>query len=259
MILDAAETLCRKNKIAGIHILFPDPEWAEGLSSSDFVAWKHHHYEWDNPGFGGFQDYLAGFSKNQRKNIRRERMRPGEQDVEVRIIPGPRAKPEHFARMFDLYTITNDKFAPYDARYVNEKFFSLLEKNYRDRLLFVEAARGGEVLAQALLVEKNSGLWGRYWGAYEDVRDLHFEACYYAPIEHAIRQKISLFDPGAGSPHKIRRGFLAKPDFSYHRLFDPALDGLFRTNIDMVNRYEDETIEELNGESPLKRDAAAPV
>jgi len=33
-------------------------------------------------------------------------------------------------------------------------------------------------------------LWGRYWGSEKNIDYLHFEACYYSPIEWAIKNKI---------------------------------------------------------------------
>ena len=49
--------------------------------------------------------------------------------------------------------------------------------------------------------------YGRYWGAFEDVRFLHFNVCYYAAIEHCIGQGITRFEPGAGGEYKWLRGF----------------------------------------------------
>ena len=50
---------------------------------------------------------------------------------------------------------------------------------------------------------------GRYWGSQEEISNLHFELCYYQPIEWAIKNSIHFFDPGAGGKHKRRRGFFA--------------------------------------------------
>ena len=257
VLLEAGERICRENKIPGFHILFADPAWASSLPEAGFLAWKHHHYLWENSGFRGFEDYLGEFTKNQRKNIRKEKARAGEQGLEVRVVSAADVPAGHFKRMFELYTRTNDKFVPWDARFVNEEFFSLLEASYRHRIYFSEARRSEgkdteDPLALAFLVRKGGRVWGRYWGSSEDVRDLHFTACYYAPMEWCIAEGIRSFDPGAGSPHKIRRGFRAVPDYSYHRLLDPGLDRLFRTNLDQVNAYEQEQLDELNAELPLK-------
>jgi len=156
--------------------------------------------------------------------------------------------------MFDLFTITNDKFVPWDARWVNEDFFIRLGKTCRRSTAFVEARREstGETLALAFLVRKGDRIWGRFWGAYEEVKDLHFAVCYYAPMDWCIQNHIHYFDPGAGSPHKIRRGFRAIRNRSWHKFFDPALERLFKENIKAVNRQEAAQLEALNAELPFK-------
>ncbi|MDR0642380.1 MAG: GNAT family N-acetyltransferase, partial [Treponema sp.] len=131
VILEAAENICRQNGIASLNLLFADPLWAQALPPLGYIPWEHSHYIWENPGYAGFEDYLSIFSKNQRKNIRKEYRRHGEQGISIRIINGEDAGEEQFRRMFELFTITNDKFAPWDARWVNEDFFLRLEKTYR--------------------------------------------------------------------------------------------------------------------------------
>ncbi len=253
IIFDVAEHLCRSEGIQGIHILFADPSWGKTLSEWRFVPWKHHHYLWENQGFKDFSQYLSSFTKYQRKNIRRERKEVADTGIQIRIQAAKDADPDLFQHMFRLYTRTNDKFAPYDARYVNEDFFLKLHETFRHRILFAVAYRSPDTpLALAFLVQKGTSLWGRYWGTYQDLKDLHFDVCYYTPIQYAIERGIRTFDPGAGSPHKVRRGFLAHPHYSYHLLLDPLMDQVFRANIDKVNQMEEQTIQELNRFSPLK-------
>ncbi|GAB4375526.1 MAG: GNAT family N-acetyltransferase [Spirochaetales bacterium] len=254
-LLDVAERVCRTEGLHGIHILFAEPGWAKTLPGAGYVSWRHHHYLWQNPGFEDFSQYLAGFTKYQRKNIRKERQEVEKAGIRIQVLSATETGRDFFQHMFRLYTRTNDKFAPYDARYVNEEFFLKLQELFSHRIRFVEAYRSpGSPLALALLVQKGDSLWGRYWGTYEDLKDLHFDVCYYTPIQYAIEQGIRYFDPGAGSPHKVRRGFLAHSHSSYHRLLDPVLDALFQANIDTVNRMEEETLLELNQYSPLKQE-----
>jgi predicted N-acyltransferase len=261
ILLNAAEAICRKNRIPAVHILFADPRWAAALPAAGYTPWEHSHYLWENPGWADFSDYLLMFSKNQRKNIRREYQRGKEQGIHIRIIPGEDAGAELFDRMFELFSITNDKFIPWDARYVNRDFFLRLEQRYRRGIVYIEARKktedagageSVELAALAMLIRKGDRIWGRYWGAYEEIRDLHFAVCYYAPMDWAIREGIRFFDPGAGSPHKIRRGFRAVIDRSWHKFFDPPLERLFKDNIGEVNRYEREALAALNAELPLK-------
>ncbi|MDR0655855.1 MAG: GNAT family N-acetyltransferase [Treponema sp.] len=252
LILDAAEKMCRRNNIVSLSLLFADPGLSRILPSLGYTAWEHSHYLWQNHDFKNFDAYLDLFTKGQRKNIRKEYRSPPEQGVVVGIVEGEKAGEEHFRKMFELFSITNDKFYPWDARWVNEEFFMYLEKEYRRRLVFVEARRDDEILALAFLVRKNDRIWGRYWGAYEEIRNLHFAACYYAPMDWCIREGIHFFDPGAGSAHKIRRGFRLCPNRSWHKFFDPLLEQLFINNINAINLREEENIALLNAELPFK-------
>ena len=254
-LLDAAETLCRRNRIPSLNLLWVDPVWAGSLGRRGYISWEHFHYLWENRDFQSFDAYLSLFSKNQRKNIRKEYSRHTEQGISVRIIPGEESGEERYRKMFELFTITNDKFIPWDARWVNEDFFIRLGKSFGRRIAFVEARRDstGELVAMAFLVRKGARLWGRYWGAYEEVRDLHFAVCYYAPMDYCIQNRIRYFDPGAGSPHKIRRGFAAVQNRSWHKFFDPVLRRLFSDNIADVNRQEAAQLEALNAELPFKK------
>ena len=72
-------------------------------------------------------------------------------------------------------------------------------------------------------MQKGDALYGRYWGADSYVRHLHFNVCYYAAIEHCIREGLARFEPGAGGDYKQLRGFDAQPTFSLHFLREPRL------------------------------------
>ena len=253
ILLESAERLCIQNRIPSLNLLWADPVWSQLLPEMSYKAWDHLHFVWENPGFRDFNDYLALFSKNQRKNIRKEYSRHLEQGIEIKFIRGEDAEEDHYSKMFELYTITNDKFIPWDARWVNEDFFLRLEKSCRTRTAFVEARRENKIIALAFFIHKGDTLWGRFWGAYEEVKDLHFAVCYYAPMDYCIKNNIRYFDPGAGSSHKIRRGFKTMRNRSWHKFFDPFLERLFKDNIDTVNQHEKEYIEAMNAELPFRK------
>jgi predicted N-acyltransferase len=66
-------------------------------------------------------------------------------------------------------------------------------------------------------------LYGRYWGATEDRRFLHFNVCYYRGIEECILRGLDTFEPGAGGEHKVVRGFEPTITYSAHLLKHPIL------------------------------------
>ncbi len=117
----------------------------------------------------------------------------------------------------------------------------------------LEESNPDSPLGLSLLVRKGDRLFGRYWGCSKEIKYLHFNACYYRPIEWAIVNGINQFDPGMGGYHKIRRGFTAVDNFSLHRFFDWRLDQIMNTHIDEINRLEREHIDELNTALPFAR------
>ena len=106
-------------------------------------------------------------------------------------------------------------------------------------------------MGMSFLLTKGDQLYGRYWGSVEKINFLHFNACYYDPIEWAINHGIKRFDPGAGSPHKLRRGFAAVPNHSFHRFFDPRLQQIMQVHMEEINKMEQEHIEDLNKQLPF--------
>lgn len=160
-----------------------------------------------------------------------------------------------FPVMRDLYDRTNAKFGPWGCRYLTEAFFEGLPAAFRHRLAFAAAFRQGQrdPVGLALLARKDDLLFGRYWGASEDIPFLHLELCYYAPMAWCIEQGISRYDPGMGGTHKARRGFSSVSSLSCHRFFDQRMDVIFRSHIDRVNFLEKSYIDELNELVPLRR------
>jgi predicted N-acyltransferase len=100
---------------------------------------------------------------------------------------------------------------------------------------------------------KDDKLYGRYWGSFQEIDCLHFDACYYAPIEWAIAHGIQTFDPGAGGRHKKRRGFPAKPNHSLHRFYNNRLGQILRPYILEVNQMEEEEMKAINAELPFSQ------
>ncbi|MFP4442228.1 MAG: peptidogalycan biosysnthesis protein, partial [Spirochaetia bacterium] len=133
-------------------------------------------------------------------------------------------------------------------------FFTGFSEAFLPRLLLAAAFEPGDPdpAAMSFLVVKNGTMWGRYWGTRIYYRDLHFNLCYYSPIEWAIKHGIRQFDPGAGSPHKLRRGFQAVAGSSFHYFLNPLLQKLFAGNIGRINRHEADRIFEMNREIPWK-------
>ena len=65
--------------------------------------------------------------------------------------------------------------------------------------------------------------YGRYWGALERVDCLHFEACYYQPLQWCIEHGVQRFEGGAQGEHKMARALMPVKPTSAHWLAHPVV------------------------------------
>ena len=79
-------------------------------------------------------------------------------------------------------------------------------ETYREKTVLVIAQMGGLPVGGTINFRKGDKLYGRYWGCTVEVPYLHFECCYYKPIEFAINNGINVFEAGAQGEHKFLRG-----------------------------------------------------
>ena len=258
-------------------ILFADPAWVETLeaaasangengvdngsgsdsaapASGPFLRWVHQYFLWENPGYRDFDGYVAAFDKNQRRNILRERASVAQAGIRVETLEGDAITPDILAAMYRFYLSTNEAFGPWAALFLNEDWFLNIGRRWKDRLVIFAAFEDGsdEPAAMSMLVRKGEGLYGRYWGTGRFIRNLHFELCYYAPIEFAVLRGIRWFDPGMGSPHKARRGFGSREFVSYHSFVDRRISELFGAVLPETNRAERDMIRQMDAAVPWK-------
>jgi hypothetical protein len=255
-MLEEIEGFCKAHRLSGSSFHFVEPGWGETVAGHGYSAWTHQSFEWENNDFGSFEDYLALFNANQRRNIRRERRELSRRGVRVEMIPGAQMPAALFGRMHAFYERTNDQFGPWSCKYLTREFFTSLPDYFRQRLVFATAfedERRESPVGMSLLVAKGDRLYGRYWGCSREIEFLHFDACYYRPIEWAIAHGIRVFDPGMGGGHKLRRGFKATANHSLHRFGDPVLRRVMEQNLPAINRLERENIAALNRALPLRR------
>jgi predicted N-acyltransferase len=255
LMLDAIEEFRRQNRLHGFSILWPEPDFAELVDRTRFTPWQHQHFRWENHGLATFDDYLGWFNKNQRRNIRRERGSMAAQGIRVRSLAGTDAPQSYYEAMFEFYSSTNDQFGMWAARFLTEEFFLMLPQACPEKILFTVGTDGGESrpLGMAMLLAGRNQIIGRYWGSRSFVNNLHFNLCYYEPIDWAIRKGVTVFDQGLGSSNKIRRGFRAISTASLHSFADERMRTVMQMNIGRINDYEQAHIDELNNHLPFAR------
>ncbi len=255
LMVAAIDHFCDRHQISSCHFLYVDPQWQPTIAAQGFTSWLHHSYIWQNHGFQTFDDYLGVFNANQRRNIKRERKAVEKAGIQLRAFTGEEIPHSFFSLMYNFYENTCDKFGWWGSKYLTRKFFDQLSHNYRHRVLFISAYNQQdprEPMGMSFCITKGDQLYGRYWGSFQEIDCLHFDACYYTPIEWAINQGIETFDPGAGGHHKKRRGFAASPNQSMHRFYHPRLAQILLPYISKVNEMEQQEIDAINQELPFK-------
>ncbi|KAM3100248.1 GNAT family N-acetyltransferase [Phormidesmis sp. 146-35] len=257
IMVNAIDHFCNHNQISGCNFLYVDPEWRLVMERHGFSSWLHHGYIWQNQGFQTFDDYLKAFNANQRRNIKRERKAVGTAGLYLKALRGEEIPRSLFPLMYNFYSDTCDKFGWWGSKYLTKKFFEQLHSSYSERVVFFAAYSEMDDLhpvGMSFCLTKGDRLYGRYWGSLQEIDCLHFDACYYAPIEWAIQNDIQLFDPGAGGRHKKRRGFPASANYSLHRFYNSRLSQILRSHIHQVNNLEQQEIDAINQDLPFKQE-----
>ncbi len=80
-------------------------------------------------------------------------------------------------------------------------------------LLILRLNATGQPIAGALNLIGGDALYGRYWGAVEEVPFLHFELCYYQAIDAAIARGLGRVEAGGGTSRRaaMRRSLPGRP------------------------------------------------
>jgi len=95
--------------------------------------------------------------------------------------------------------------------------------------------------------------YGRYWGALERVDCLHFEACYYQPLQWCIEHGYHRFEGGAQGEHKMARALLPVRTTSAHWLAHPSFADAVARFLEREGAGIDNYMEALEQRSPFKR------
>src|SRR5690606_37396288 len=161
-----------------------------------------------------FDEFLARFRADKRKQVKRERRRVAESGLTIEVKEGPALDEREWAALGRFYREGVSRHGSYP--YLRPAFFDAIRQTHAHRVVAALAYRGGQPVAASLSFEKGAHLYGRYWGAIEEHEHLHFELCYYRLIERAIARKLRRFEAGAQGHHKLARGMLPAAIHSAH-------------------------------------------
>ena len=257
-IAGLARDLCRRERLASLQVLFPLAEEAEELERAGLALRIDHQFHWRNEGYRSFDEFLARFRSKDRNAIKREMRAPAEQGIEIRTVRGEelRARSAQLAReAHSLHRATIDKLM-WGRGWLNQAFYERVFSRLHEHVEMVEARKDGRLVAGAFNVASRDRLFGRYWGAFEEHRFLHFNVCLYHSVRECIARGLRAFEGGAGGEHKLSRGFLPAETFSAHSFSDPRLDRAMREALRAETEERRSALARWLSESPILKPQA---
>ena len=225
-LLEAIAGFATQAGLSSAHVNFHE-QGEDAAFGDDWLLREDVQYHWRNDaGWSSFDDFLAAMDHRHRKNIRQERRKVRDAGIAFRLVHGDEASEGDLAAMHGFYLRT---FADYgNSPALTLDFLRHLARAMPRQLVMVLGERDGEPVSGALCLRGGGTLYGRYWGASEQVPGLHFETCYYQGIDYCLREGLSRFEPGAQGEHKLARGFLPTIVRSRHRIADPRFTAALR-------------------------------
>jgi predicted N-acyltransferase len=215
VLRDFAET----RNLSSIHALFVSEDDRTAFESAGWLPRRDVQFHWVNHGYTSFDHYLETFKADKRKKTKRERRRVTEEGITFQTLHGSEIDERTIDEVFALHRDTFLRNG--NEPYLNRRCFRALPAAMGDALMIKRAQVRGETVAAAVFFRGGDGLYGRYWGAYEQHHSLHFETCYHQGIDYCIEHGIQRFESGAQGEHKVARGFAPATTWSMHWIVDP--------------------------------------
>ena len=252
----ALREVTEQTGLSSLHVNFlRDDE--TGAFDDAWLLRSDWQFQWRNTdGWRDFQDFLGALTHKRRNAIRRERAQVIEAGVECEFRDGGSLDDAEWRTMHHLYTHTFDEKGNMPT--LTPKFFRHLGAAFPDRSHVAFARSGREVVAGALFLSSGDTLYGRYWGAREQIPGLHFELCYYQGIDHCLRRGLLRFEPGAQGLHKLARGFLPTRTHSRHYIADARFRAVIRASLEREAAMLEARGIELLAHSPFAERDASP-
>ena len=260
-LLKSVLDLCLEWGVSSLHMLYASLEDMDAAEQCHMLQRQTIQFHWSNSDVNGqafesFDGFLNSMNQEKRKKIKQERKKVFEAQVHFKTFEGQDIQEEQWAFFYRCYEQTYLEHG--NAPYITREFFQSMHHEMPENWVMFIAYRMDRPIACSLIALQRSEshqpmvAYGRYWGALERVDCLHFEACYYQPLEWCIAHGVARFEGGAQGEHKMARALLPVKTHSAHWLAHPsfakAVDEFLAQEGQNVEHY----LEHLQERSPLK-------
>ncbi len=264
-LIHAMLTWCRAEALPSLHLLFLDDEDAATCQETGLLLRHNVQFHWQNScpepdarppaGYRDFDGFLSALTQEKRKKIRQERRKVVETGIVIHPIRGTDITSRDWEFFYRCYEQTYREHG--NPPYLNRGFFASMANAMPHNWLMFVAHRDGTRIACSLIglsgEEEPRVAYGRYWGTLQRVDCLHFELCYYQPLQWCIENGVQRFEGGAQGEHKMARALLPVKTTSAHWLAHPAFATAVRQFLDREEHGIRTYMHELSAHSPMRR------
>jgi predicted N-acyltransferase len=260
-LLQAMLDVAKQHKLSSLHLLFTSTDDRAACDALGLMQRQTVQFHWHNTTplgqcFDNFDAFLTSLSQEKRKKIKQERRRVTDAGVSFRTSVGEAISSEDWDFFYQCYERTYLEHG--NAPYLSRAFFEHMQHDMPENWVLFVAEREGRAMASSLVAVQGLGTteaiaYGRYWGALERVDCLHFEACYYQPLNWCIANGVQRFEGGAQGEHKMARALMPVATYSAHWLAHPAFADAVERFLERETAGVDNYLDHLAERSPFKR------
>ena len=247
---------CEQEKLSSLHLLFANDDDVLACEKSGLMLRHTVQFHWNNSecGYSGFDDFLGTLSQEKRKKIRQERRKVTDAGVTFRASQGADISSADWDFFYRCYERTYLEHG--NAPYLSRDFFTRMAQTMPENWLLFIAEQNGQSIACSLIAITSDSpqkiAYGRYWGALKRVDCLHFEACYYQPLQWCIEHGYQRFEGGAQGEHKMARALMPVKTTSAHWLAHPSFADAIERYLEREGAGIESYMSELSERSPFK-------
>ena len=275
LLAQAVMAWCEDEKLSSLHLLFTSDEDVKACEEAGLMLRHTVQFHWTNtePAYKTFDDFLMTLAQEKRKKIRQERKKVADAGISFRWALGQDITDEDWDFFYQCYERTYYEHG--NAPYLSRDFFQRMQDTMPENWLMFIAEHGEgqskQKIATSLIAVSSINNWtegqssnikqsenqsltayGRYWGALARVDCLHFEACYYQPLQWCIEHGYTSFEGGAQGEHKMARALLPVKTTSAHWLAHPSFADAVERFLTREGAGIANYMDELEQRSPFK-------
>jgi predicted N-acyltransferase len=257
-LVQALLDVSRDAEWSSCHVLFGQALDTQACQQAGLMLRHTVQFHWNNRAaepYRDFNDFLGALNQDKRKKIRQERRKVLDAGVTLRHARGRQISAADWDFFYRCYERTYLEHG--NPPYLSRAFFEEIARTQAEHWLLFIAERQGRPIASSLIAVSDNGTekvaWGRYWGALERVDCLHFEACYYSPLQWCIEHGFQRFEGGAQGEHKLARALLPVRTDSAHWLAHPEFSRAVGQFLAREGQGIEAYLDELERHTPLRQ------